>query len=427
MAVGFFTPSGSQSVNPYGDPRFYSEKPLPGYVSTTTQMGKWIHAPMSHVDWVTRAADIMASNILHNWQAAGGKPEGWDEATYGSWSALVMRNAGQETMNAADYKQLVNWLNNGYMPVDGDWFDIHIGDYIPPSQYDWMMSPDDIVKYREEEAKAQEKELERQIKLMQMQIELTKASRSSGSSSRSSYSYRSYGGGGGGGGLDPFAQAKLELDWFIARNNAAIQQGRLDLDRLELEFEMQYKQALLDFQRQEAEYNRQLELEKIRTQRGLAVAQTMANPNDALQREYMLRHYNKLPVGQEPIGTLVDMFTGNSGGPGTWSQGQNLNVQNWGFNQIQPPPQNPWTPDTENSPNAPQFASGTTTNDKAEYGHTRERFFIVGDSEDGSPTGNEELIINHDGGRITVIPNKHLKPALSAIFSGRVRYATQRR
>ena len=422
MAVSFFTPSGQSSVNQTLDPRFFSEQPLPGYVSTTTQMGKWIHAPVSHVDWVTKAADIMASNILHNWRAAGGKPEGWDESIYGSWSAIVMRNAGQETMNAGDYKQLVNWLNNGYTPRNGDWFNIHVGQYIPPSQYDWMMSPDDIVKYRENEAKAQEKELERQVKLMQLQIELSRASRSSSSGSSTRY----YGGGGGvGGGLDPFAEAKLELDWFIARNNVEIQQGRLDLERIQLEFDMQYKQALLDFQRQEAEYNRQLELEKIRTQRGLAVAQTMANPNDALQREYMLRHYNKLPVGQEPVGTLVDMFTGNSGGPGTWSQGQNINAQNWGFSQINPAPQNQWTPDTENSPNAPQFASGTTTNNKTEYGHTRERFFIVGDSEDGRPTGNEELIINHDRGRITVIPNKHLKPALSALYAGRVKYATQ--
>lgn len=432
---------------------FFSQQPRPGHVATSTQYpGGGIFGPRTNVDWVMQAAEIMAGNIMKNWKAAGGQPEGWNEAKYGSWAAIVQRNAGKEEFAAFDFKTLVNWLMNDYQPRSGDWFHIHVGQYIPPSQFDWMVPVDDQIKLMEQQRKTQEAELERQMRLHQLQVELMQANRSTGS--RSSTSSVRYSSGGGGGSaapapMDEYQKAKLELDWFIAQHQAKMDQESLSLQRLKLELDEAYR-------RDQLAYQRERDRMELQTQRGLAAVQTMANPNDALHREFMLRHFNNLPLGQEPMGTAVDVFSGqalNNGQPSSWSQIQEQNAQNWGTTSITPgvpPVTAPWPstpppsvpPPPTFAPQTPSFAHGTRmkkkrsqrknalssyaigTEEAQEFGHTREKFFLVGDSADGRPTGNEELIINHDAGRVTVIPHRYVTQALSAIANRRVRNAT---
>lgn len=445
----YSTPTGSTQG-------FFSDRPLPNYVATSTQFpGGGLYGPRTNVDWVQQAAEIMAGNIMKNWQAAGGRPEGWDENKYGSWAAIVQRNAGKESFAAFDFKTIMNWLMYDYQPKPGDWFNIHVGQYIPPSQYDWMLPVDEQIKLMEMQRQTQESELERQMRLHQMQVELMQANRSSSRNSGSTASVRYSGGGGGGGAavpqpMDEYQKAKLELDWYIAQHQARMDEESLSLKRLQLELDEAYR-------RDQLEYQKQRDLMELQTQRGLAAVQTMANPNDALHREFMLRHFNNLPLGQEPMGTAVDVFTGqtlNGGQPAGWSQIQTQNAQNWGTTAITPgipPTTAPWpsTPPPSTPPpptfapqNQPQgFAHGTRlkkgrrkkgafssyaggTGDAEQFGYTREKFFLVGDSADGRPTGNEELIINHDGGRVTVIPNRYVAPALSAIARGKVRHAS---
>ncbi len=455
-----------------------------------------------------RVVEAMQSNINYNWQTAGGKPYGWDESKYGSWAGIVQRNAGRTSFNASDTAILVQWLMNDYQPQPGDWFEINFGPMPQASPTDWTIHPEYYATYMAEMQAAEKSEMERQYKLYQAELELAearaRASRSGSSGGSSGGSVRVSGGGGGGGSSgsdDWYYQAKLDMDWKIALLQA---EGRL------AELEQQERIALMEIesrermQQREIEYMQQRDLENLRTQRGEMVVRTMANPNDALQREYMLRMFNNMANGQEPKGTAVDIFTGqtlNNGKPMSLTEIQDMNAQNWGVTAITTgnpqaatapvpgPTTNPHPPQfargtvptleellarvdrrtgspagaTEESPAEPAwpkvvneswiarilrqkknknlsrgasmkrkkpfarsaaYAEGTQDYDGLEFTHTTEPFFIVGDSVDGKPTGYEELIINHDRGRVTVIPNRLFSHAIRAIENGRVRYAT---
>jgi hypothetical protein len=394
-----------------------------------------------------RVVDGIAANIQYNWQQAGGKPAGWDDAKYGSWSAIIQRNAGGATFNAGDWNAIFRFLKENYTPTPGDWYQTHFGQYVPPQPDEYVLDPEEATKMWTYYNTAANKELERQMKLYQAEAEMIAARyKVNTSASKISYSggggrYSGGGGGGGGGGgdggcptcVDPNVMAKLEMDWKIAQleaegKMAALQQQER-LTMLELEYDKAYKEATLALDREKLEYQKQRDEEELKLQRAALIAKTMADPNDALQREYMLRQFNGLPPGQEPTGTPIDIFSGqvmNGGQPTTFTQLQEQNVQNSGMNPfgnsgppgVSPNPNPPTPPPT--TPQPPTFARGTQLDDNT-FGSTREKFFIVGDSEDGKPTGNEELIINHDQGRVTVVPRKYFSAAVNAIKNNNVK------
>jgi len=415
----------------------------PGYVPKATKQGGLPFAEPSNTTWLMRVVDGIAANIQYNWWEAGGKPGGWDDAKYGSWSAIIQRNAGGHTFNAGDWNTIFRFLKENYTPKPGDWYQTHFGEYIPPQPDEYVLDPAEATKLWTYYNTAANKELERQLKLYQAEAEMiaaryrinTAAPRisSGGGGGRVS------GGGvsGGGGGvcdtcLDPNLLAKLEMDWKIALLHAEGKMAALQMQErlalLELEYERAYREATLAIERERLAFQRQKAEEELKLQRAALIAKTMADPNDALQREYMLRQFNALPPGQEPTGTPIDIFTGqvmNSGQQTTFTQLQEQNVQNSGMNPfgvtgppgVWPDP-NPPAPPPNNPP--PTFARGTRLKDNT-FGFTREKFFVVGDSEDGKPTGYEELIINHDQGRVTVVPRKYFSAAVRAIQNNNVK------
>lgn len=424
----------------------------PGYVPRASLQGGLPFAESSNTTWLMRVVDGIAANIQYNWQQAGGKPAGWDDAKYGSWSAIIQRNAGGATFNAGDWNAIFRFLKENYKPTPGDWYQTHFGEYIPPQPDEYVLDPEEATRMWTYYNTVANKELERQLKLYQAEAEMIAArykistSAPRISSSGGGKSSVSSGGGGGGvvdGGVDPNVMAKLEMDWKIAlleaegKMAALKQQERLAL--LELEYDKAYKEATLALEREKLAYQKQRDEEELKLQRAALIAKTMADPNDALQREYMLRQFNGLPPGQEPTGTPIDIFSGqvmNGGQQTTFTQLQEQNVQNSGMNPFgasgppgvspnpNPPAPPPTTPNSPASPpttpQAPTFARGTQLDDNT-FGFTREKFFIVGDSEDGKPTGNEELIINHDQGRVTVVPRKYFSSAVNAIKNNNVK------
>lgn len=548
-------PSQRTVPPPYSPGQTIGGKPVyspvrlgPEYIPTASMYPTGFTPQNSYVAWIMRVAEGMASNILHNWQNAGGKPAGWDENKYGSWSALVARNAGSPAMNAGDLSMIVDFLMNDYNPSPNDWYQSNFGAMPSPSPTEWVLDPSYITLAMAQQEAKDKSELERQFKIYQAEAEIAaaKAKAMSGGSSGPRYSsYTRAGGGGGGGGgadgcntcLDPNVMAKLDMDWKIALLQMEGDLARMELtERLAL-WEIEAKERM---QQAELQYMRERDLQNTWTERGALVARTMANPNDALQREYMLRMYNNMVEGQEPKGTPIDIFSGqamNSGAPTSFTEIQEQNAATWGMNAVTPgnppiatapvpgPSTNPYPPSgyasgTSSVPSLselirrwaarmnqgqqggsgeeqqqeyedwrqnpkyswylmhsgsnswmanivrkrpsfsgynpieearkkfagnrivqefvpphkavmdamqwgmrPGFASGTADKE-GEFGSTREKFFIVGDSESGVPTGNEELIINHDQGRVTVVPNKYLSYAVKAIANGGVKYAS---
>jgi hypothetical protein len=408
-------------------------------VPKAAKQGGLPFAESSNTTWLMRVVDGIAANIQYNWWEAGGKPAGWDDAKYGSWSAIIQRNAGGATFNAGDWNTIFRFLKENYTPTPGDWYQTHFGQYIPPQPDEYVLDPDEATKMWTYYNTAANKELERQLKLYQAEAEMIaaryKISTSAPRISSSSGGSRGGGGGGGGvadGGLDPNLMAKLEMDWKIALLQAEGKMAALQMQErlalLELEYEKAYREATLAIEREKLAYQKQRDEEELKLQRAALIAKTMADPNDALQREYMLRQFNGLPPGQEPTGTPIDIFTGqvmNGGQPTTFTQLQEQNVQNSGMNPfgtsgppgVSPNPNPPAPPPTTPPPT---FARGTQL-DNNTFGFTREKFFIVGDSEDGKPTGNEELIINHDQGRVTVVPRRYFSAAVNAIKNNNVK------
>lgn len=517
----FNIPPGTTTIGGY--PAFASKPLGPQYVPTVTLYPDQYDVP-SNTGWIMKVAEGIAANVLHNWRVAGGKPAEWNEAKYGSWAALVQRNAGNERMLAGDFAQIVRFLREDYTPQPGDWYQTNFGAYIPPRPDEYVLDPEYVTLALTEQQNRDKEEIERNYAIYKAELDIMRSRSSSGGSSGGG-SVRYSGSSGSSAAYDEMAllQARLDMEWKLALLSQETEFAKMDLQErltmLELEQQRTLKQAELDLAREQLEYQKQRDAQELALQRGAIVAKTMADPNDALQREYMLRMFNNMVGGQEPAGTAVDIFSGqtmNNGQPTTFSEIQEQNAQNWGMTPLTPgnppvgtapvpgPPQQPpaqvpayakgtrpslsdiiarvekrlaetrgsysqqaesageqqdWRKDQRYArylrdipPNSwvgsvrsrkkraarqfrnrdervRPFADGTKneSHDDNTFSYTTEKFFIVGDSPTGEPTGNEELIINHDQGRVTVIPNKYFSAAVKAVESGRVKYAAERR
>lgn len=412
----------AQAGLPYTQPSIagvptYSPTLQPGYVPVAWKMyGGTSYAPPDNYTWMFRAVNLMGMNILKN-PAASGRPEGWNDAVLGNWDAIVRRNYGQSEMFAGDMMMLWKYMQEYYQPKPGDFFETHIGAYIPPTGREYMLDPELATKLIAEENLKNAKELseaEREFKRYQVEMELqikrasqainTAAVQSAinnvekrlsamiaGAGGGGGGGYGGGGGGGGGYGYDPelaLKQAKLAMDWQIALWQREHNQRSLDLRQMEIEINREYKQALLNLQARELEI-----------QRAKINAQVLANPNDRLQMEYMLRG-QAAGGGFEPLGNAVNIYTGQQTGQNvTFSDTQTQNVQNAGMGGMT---------GQGGGATAQGFARGTRRGKRLSevYGTVRDRVMVVGeDTAAADGLGDTaELIINLDGGRIAVIP-----------------------
>lgn len=398
----------------------YSPTLQPGYVPVAWKMyGGVPYAPPDNYTWMYRAVNLMAMNIMSN-PAASGRPEGWNDSVLGNWDAIVQRNQGKQEIFAGDMMMLWKYMQEHYQPKPGDFFETHIGAYIPPTGREYMLDPELATKLIAEQNLAQAKELteaEREFKRYQaeMELQIKRASQAINTAAvnaainnvekRLSAMIAGVGGGGGGGGgyggggggggayaYDPelaLKQAKLAMDWQIALWTREQNQRSLDLREMELAADREYKQALLNLQARELEI-----------QRAKVNAQVLANPNDRLQMEYMLRG-QAAGGGVEPVGNAVNIYTGQQTGQNvTFSQVQGQNVQNAGMGGMT----GQGTP-----PTAQGFAGGTKRKPRRvseAYGFVRDPVIVVGEDTSASDGLGKtaELVINLDGGRLAVIP-----------------------
>lgn len=400
----------------------YSSTQLPGYVPTAVKIyGGTAYAPPDNYTWNYRAVNLMAMNIIAN-PAASGKPYGWDESQLGSWDAIVARNQGKTEMFAGDMMMLWKYMQEYYQPSPGDFFEQQIGAYIPPTGKEYILDPEIATMLTAEENLRKAEELsaaEREFKRYQAEMELQikraaqtintasvqaairqfeKNLASAAQSAGFSFAGGGSSGGGGGGsygsagsyGYDPelaLQQAKLAMDWQIALWQREDNKRSLDLREMELAAEREYRQQLLNLQAKQVEIDRA----KIN-------AQVLANPNDRLQMEYMLRG-QLAGGGTEPRGNAVNIHTGEQTGTNvTFSQVQEQNAENAGITQggMQ-----------GSDVTVGGFARGTRSGRGPEvYEFVDDPVFVVGEdvkAKDGLGR-TAELVINPERARFAVIP-----------------------
>lgn len=456
--------------SPTGLPKFTNDQSAQGYVDRATINPD--AGIMDNTVWRRRAQDAIIKNVIYN-PAASGQPGGWDEAKYGSWSALVARNQGSTVgMNQGDATAILSWLGSGYTPTSGDYLQNAIGAYIPPTSQDRVLDPAYETLTLQQEKLAQDasnSQAALDFSKYQFEANLQMDQLKAKAAAVKSATSGSSGGGGGGdssGGLTAsdmsaiaLQNAKLAMDWQIASLQASTQMALADkqnaIEQLKLNAQVEYQNAQLQLSRDQFAYQQQKDAKDEQLQRASTMAQVIQNPNDLLAREYMIRG-SEAGGGAAPTGHAQDIFTGQSMGDATQPDLAATNAQNAGFDVFSgggggvtpqvaiqtpaggspaPPPPDPTAPPPPATPAG--FARGTLpaslkrskrlsyhaigtngSNKPAQYGHTKEKFFIVGDAPDGKPTGNEELIINHDEGRVTVIPNRHISAALKGLTRG---------
>lgn len=369
----------------------YRGTPAPGYAPTAiVEYGDIAKAPIDNYVWRSMAADLVARNILSNSAAASQKPSWWDESRYGSWAALVERNRGRTEMYAGDYAVLFQAITDMGAPPPDSYLAKELPAYVAPTGKEFRLTreeelrlladerSDRLIKLREDELEfekqdaAERREIER--KRMELDFQLGMA-RIGVEQSRIAAEMA-------------MNAARIENDWKIAQLEAntrlTIQERELAFEREKLGVQVSLEQARLALQREQLEWQKQQAQQELALQRARIISELTARPQDLVAREYFLR------TGQEPVGNIVNVFSGEVMGQGTLTDAQtgNAGLIGSGAPVGTPPPLI-----------IPGAAGG---------GYTTEPIFLVGDSESGAPTGYEEIVLNPSRAPLTIVPVRKL-------------------
>ena len=431
-----------------------SSTPLPGYVPATSQLPAGMQTD-SASQWSYDVATTLATNLYNTYVGTGqigGMPASW---SYGPITPSDFKGGGVTT---ALWTKLQTFANSQQAASDAD-LAAFMGRPKPaPSPNDWVPSAETTaaaLTAAQYGLNVRQQDFAEAKFAIQLAVEQQAASAqqfgsraSSGGQQARAASYS--GGGGSSASNDPGYAERLQYERDANALNlsftAAKQQMELDylqkkysLDDVQQQAEMALKQAQLDLQRQgltqdqsQFESSLAFQRETLAAQQAkdakaeqLARAKTIsdyaANPGDAVAREYFLRQQ-----GAEPLGTPVDIFTGQAGGQQkTFSQLMTDQAPalapyaQAGVSGAPPPTTAPVpVPPPQTPPETPQYARGTDPNITPD-GWTRAPRFISGDPQrPGQPNPEMIQLRNGQDGR----PEAKVTP-ISQMLRGAPMYA----
>ena len=365
------------------DPR-YSPTPLPGYVANNP----WAPGPngatptgVNHPAWQTNVITALAVD----WASGGrGLPGGWD-SSFGTPDPSDSNGKPTARTISAFTKYV-----QAYKPGTSEWLDSNFP-YVPPGPGDYVESPDTI---------ALRVDQENWEKMFDVQYGPTAQADKAAALAQHQYEF---------GEQLKLDQARLAMQGSAQASEAAYQSAKLALEREGLSAEAAWRKSQLELEREkmrvgEEQFNKTLALQyenlwlakeeaadrkalavaDIQQKRANTLAELGADPGDAVQRELFSR------LGSEPLGTPVDVFTGQPGATDSMTLSQVMAGQ---ADKLRP--------------FAQRGFSGSPVNTQS--GLVTDSLAVVGDSPSGQETGTEELFVNPTNAPVGFISNKDVK------------------
>ena len=372
------------------DPR-YSPTPLPGYVVNNP----WAPGPngavptgVNHPAWQTNVITALAVD----WASGGrGLPGGWNDS-FGLPNPADTN--GKPT--AGTISAFTKYIQ-AYKPGQSEWIDANYP-YVPPGPGDYVESSDTIalrvaqenwekqfdVQFgpgaQAEKAAALEFEkyrFEEGLKLDKIKLAndtSAQASQAAAQASQAAYQMASLS-------IQKEGMAADEA-WRKAQMELEREKLRVGEDQFNKTLALQYENLWLA--KEEQADRRALAVADIQQKRANTLAELGADPGDAVQREFFSR------LGTEPLGTPVDVFTGQAGATDSRTLSQVMAGQ---ADKLRP--------------FAQRGFSGSPVNTQS--GLVTDPVSVVGDNPSGQPSGTEEILLNPTQAPFGVVSNKDVK------------------